>query len=215
MATFTKEDQAKMNEVMAFIQAGDDVTDQHFKDLKALHDRKAASTKALKESVGKVVAELSQLNLSFPEFMKAQGDNPIFPSSAIMAYAAESGWRFPNMGKAPKSNDGGSSTRKTRTPKAGTALFTVQPPGSKGAAKTIMKEDGIPEDDAPIGAKLVWLVEQSGDIKANLMAHQADNTEAKIFLASKEGKDFINGWVEWLKKHAPKQSGHKAEAKAA
>ena len=78
-------------------------------------------------------------------------------------------------------------------------LFEIQPPQAKGAACKIYRDDRLP---FMLSVKLKWLAQQEGDLTENLMAHAVDNPDVKKFLASGEGKQETQRWVNYIKENS-------------
>lgn len=99
------------------------------------------------------------------------------------------------MGGKPSKKAASTGTTRTRTPKTGQVLFSVQPPNAKGAAATIMKGQAFP---VTFGAKFEWLKTQPGDLSANLMKLADKSPEAQTYLKTPEGKAEVKKWVDWM-----------------
>jgi hypothetical protein len=175
-ATFSTEDKDRLAE-LAQLMVNDSISDDEFAELgrlrvaqkKASADRQAAiaQTKQNVDALKILVTEL----YSAKEIQDAMGSKP--------------------AGK--KASSGGT---RTRTPKTGLTLFSVQPPKAKGAASTIMKGQAFP---ISFGAKFEWLKRQSGDLHDNLMKLADKSAEAQAHLKSAEGKAEVKKWVDWMK----------------
>ena len=85
-------------------------------------------------------------------------------------------------------DEGEEKKRRTRTPNPELVIFRIQPPGTKGAA-TLIHRNELPQK---LGAKLQWLLEQPGELKDKLLAC-IDSTEAEAWLVNDEGQQFLVG----------------------
>jgi hypothetical protein len=83
--------------------------------------------------------------------------------------------------------------RRTRTPNPELVIFRIQPPGSKGAA-TLIHRNELPQK---LGAKLQWLLSQEGELKAKLLGC-VDSTAAEEYLANDEGQLFFERLLKWI-----------------
>ena len=190
-ATFSNEDKARLAE-LAQLMVNDSISDDEFAELgklrvaqkKASADRQAAiaQTKQNVEALNILVTEL----YSAKEIQDAMGGKPA----------------------TKKASSGGT---RTRTPKTGLTLFSVQPPNAKGAASTIMKGQSFP---VTFGAKFEWLKRQPGDLHDNLMKLADKSPDAQAHLKSAEGKAEVKKWVEWMKGQTFTAPAAKKTAKA-
>ena len=98
---------------------------------------------------------------------------------------------------ASASVEGEEKKRRQRTPNPELVIFRIQPPGSKGAA-TLIHRNELPQK---LGAKLQWLLAQEGDLKDKLMAC-ADSQQAEQYLANEEGQLFLDKLINWIRSQA-------------
>ncbi len=110
-------------------------------------------------------------------------------AAAAVAQHATAGASAPNEGEEKK--------RRQRTPNPELVIFRIQPPGSKGAA-TLIHRNELPQK---LGAKLQWLLAQEGDLKDKLMAC-ADSQQAEQYLANEEGQLFLDKLINWIRSQA-------------
>jgi len=90
--------------------------------------------------------------------------------------------------------EGDEKKRRTRTPNPELVIFRIQPPGAKGAA-TLIHRNELPQK---LGAKLVWLLEQPGDLKDKLLGC-VDSQDAEAYLANEEGQLFLERLLNWIR----------------
>lgn len=93
--------------------------------------------------------------------------------------------------------DEGRKERRQRTPNPELVIFRIQPPGAKGAA-TLIHRNELP---IKLGAKLQWLLGQEGELKDKLLAC-VDSPEAGAYLANEEGQLFLDKLVNWIRSQA-------------
>lgn len=99
-----------------------------------------------------------------------------------------------NPVRAPEPAEGGEKKRRTRTPNPELLIFRIQPPGAKGAA-TLIHRNELPQK---LGAKLAWLLEQPGDLKDKLLGC-VDSQDAEAYLANEEGQLFLERLLNWIR----------------
>ncbi len=87
--------------------------------------------------------------------------------------------------------------RRQRTPNPELVIFRIQPPGAKGAA-TLIHRNELPQK---LGAKLQWLLEQPGDPKDKLLGC-VDSKAAEEYLANDEGQLFLEKLINWIRSQA-------------
>lgn len=95
---------------------------------------------------------------------------------------------------APATAEGEEKKRRQRTPNPELVVFRIQPPGAKGAA-TLIHRNELPQK---LGAKLQWLLEQPGELEDKLMGC-VDSKAAEEYLASEEGQLFLERLVDWIR----------------
>jgi hypothetical protein len=109
-------------------------------------------------------------------------------------------WTAP-MAAAPSSRqepaESEEKKRRTRTPNPELVIFRIQPPGAKGAA-TLIHRNELP---IKLGAKLVWLLEQPGELKDKLMGC-VDSQDAEAYLVNEEGQLFLEKLINWIRAQA-------------
>lgn len=93
--------------------------------------------------------------------------------------------------------EGDEKKRRQRTPNPELVIFRIQPPGAKGAA-TLIRRNEMPQK---LGAKLLWLLEQEGDLKDKLLAC-VESKEAEAYLVNEEGQLFLEKLVNWIRAQA-------------
>ena len=96
--------------------------------------------------------------------------------------------------RASEPAEGDEKKRRTRTPNPELVIFRIQPPGAKGAA-TLIHRNELPQK---LGAKLVWLLEQPGDLKDKLRGC-VDSQDAEAYLANEEGQLFLERLLNWIR----------------
>ena len=96
--------------------------------------------------------------------------------------------------RASEAAEGDDRKRRTRTPNPELVIFRIQPPGAKGAA-TLIHRNELPQK---LGAKLVWLQEQPGDLKDKLLGC-VDSQDAEAYLANEEGQLFLERLLNWIR----------------
>ncbi|MEN9903442.1 MAG: hypothetical protein RLZZ555_7 [Pseudomonadota bacterium] len=101
----------------------------------------------------------------------------------------------PGRGQEPA--EGEDKKRRQRTPNPELVIFRIQPPGAKGAA-TLIHRNELPQK---LGAKLQWLLEQEGELKDKLMGC-IDSKEAEQYLVNEEGQLFLDKLVNWIRAQA-------------
>ncbi len=87
--------------------------------------------------------------------------------------------------------------RRQRTPNPELVIFRIQPPGAKGAATLIHRNELPPR----LGAKLQWLLQQEGELKDKLQAC-IDSKQAEEYLANEEGQLFLEKLLNWIRSQA-------------
>lgn len=87
--------------------------------------------------------------------------------------------------------------RRQRTPNPELVIFRIQPPGAKGAA-TLIHRNELPQK---LGAKLLWLLQQQGELKDKLLAC-VDSKEAEAYLVNEEGQLFLERLLNWIRSQA-------------
>lgn len=203
---FTAQQQSRKQEIIALFSQGT-VDDKLFAELKQLNEAEKQAKVEREGEVAGLANSIGEIQLTFAELMSLQFNNkPLFASTEIMDYARGQGWKFAG---AVASDSGEQKTRKTRTPKEGLLLIEIQPPGAKGGAARILKGDKLPAQG--IGAKMLWLAQQPGDLAENLMAKSVKSQEVQDYLASDEGKAEFKQWLDFIAKHAPTKADTKKD----
>lgn len=95
---------------------------------------------------------------------------------------------------ASVAGDGEERKRRQRTPNPELVIFRIQPPGAKGAA-TLIHRNELPQK---LGAKLAWLLEQPGELKDKLLAC-VNSKQAEEYLANEEGQLFLERLANWIR----------------
>ncbi len=159
-------------------------------------DRENKAKESRKQMLGETFASIFNLDISFKELMEATYNNePLYQDTDVKHYAENRGWLKAGKGGASLAE----KIARTRKPREGTLIFSIQPTGAVGAPTKIMKEDDFPI--LGIGSKMVWLFKEPGDMTKKLLSCAVP--EAKDFLASEEGKQFTKKWADWISKEAP------------
>ena len=91
-------------------------------------------------------------------------------------------------------NEGEERKRRQRSPNPELVIFRIQPPGVKGAA-TLIHRNELPQK---LGAKLQWLLSQEGELKDKLLGC-VDSKAAEEYLANDEGQLFFDKLLNWIK----------------
>jgi hypothetical protein len=196
---FTVQDETRMQEIVKQFAVGN-VSEDLFGELRSLNQKKETFKIEREGKVSEVKQAIVTLSMTFAEVM-ATNDNGVqhFSKDTFLAFAKAQGWLnqvIASLDKKP--------TKQAKT-KDGLLLFEVQPPKAKGPSTKIYKGDAFPLNG--IGAKLVWLVQQEGNLKDNLMNHCSDSAETLEYLGTDEGKAEIAKWIDYIAMNAPSAGG--------
>lgn len=190
----TQEEIARKQELIKALSYGDSSV---FDELKELIEREATIKNARMKAFTQIIESIINFNISFQELVEATYQNSrIFSEEAIIQYCESKGWIKSNKTSPKRSRK---STETTRKKREGFLVFSIQPKGAKGAPFKIMKDDDFPING--IGAKAVWLYNQPGDLKENLL--KCADSGAREFLETEEGIAFLNKWADWIAREAP------------
>lgn len=206
---FTAQQQSRKQEIIALFAQGT-VDDKLFAELKEINKVEQQAKVEREGHVAEIVKGIGELQLTFAELMSQQfGNKPLFASTEIMDYARGHGWKFAGAVNTSAAGTDG-NTRQARTKREGVLLFEVQPPGHKGGATKIYKGDKFPAQG--IGAKLIWLSQQPGNLADNLMGRAVQSQDVQDYLKTAEGEAEFKKWVNYITEHAPKKPGASKDA---
>ena len=214
--SFTSQDETRMQEIVDEFARGN-LSEDLFKELKKLQQNKEEFAQKREDEVGKVKQAVIGIALTFDELMTTEVDGKqYFSKEVFLEYGRGNGW-IPKYATAASASTTESEEekkqRKTRTVKEGLVLFEIQPPNSKGGATKIYKAelvDGKATPEFPMagkhpnpGAKMLWLFQQEGDLRDNLMSYKVDSTEVANYLESEEGQLEVDKWIDWMNTNCP------------